>query len=89
MNATRPKSKPGKKRNKAKARERKAELLKALDEAIQAAKGKKPAKAATPKAPAKPKTAKPKAKKAEPKAKKEAKEPEKTTSTKKEEEKNA
>lgn len=70
MNATRPKSKPGKKRNKAKARVRKAELLKALDETVKSARAGKTVKAA-PK-PATKASARPKA---DTKAKKEVKEP--------------
>jgi len=85
MNATRPKKKPAKKRNQIKARARKAELLKALEEAVQAAKGGKTKKAAksSPQSGAKEKaettkSAAPKAKesapKADPKPKKEVKE---------------
>lgn len=56
MNATRPKSKLYKRNNKAKARGRKEQLLKALDEAVKSAKG---IKTTTPKkAESKPKTAK-------------------------------
>lgn len=46
MNSTRPKSKLSKKRNKAKARERKAGLLKSLNEAVMSARGAKARKAA-------------------------------------------
>lgn len=45
MNATRPKSKLGKRKNKANARPRKAVLLQALSEAVEAGRGKKAAKA--------------------------------------------
>lgn len=47
MNATRPKKKPSKKRNKVIARERKEQLLKTLNEAVRAARSTKPVKAAT------------------------------------------
>lgn len=71
MNGTRPKAKLVNKRNKAKARDRKAKLLQELHEAVSAARGGKAAKPAKTAQPAK---AKPAAK-AEPKAKKEVKEP--------------
>ena len=71
MNATRPKSKLGKRKNKANARARKAVLLQALSEAVEAGRGKKAAKPAPKKATKAPKKTVAKKEVKEPKEKKE------------------